>query len=67
LPFIHYHRKLELEDFNQEEITAHFKPCTVDPGRKDVFVSFHGNNDIRQLSSDEYYNMNGNTNRLKEQ
>ncbi|KAI7875521.1 uncharacterized protein EV154DRAFT_486696 [Mucor mucedo] len=40
-------------------------PCTVDPNRKDVFVSFHGNTDVRRLSSAEYYNMNGSANRLK--
>ncbi|KAG2191036.1 hypothetical protein INT47_006012 [Mucor saturninus] len=56
---------LELQDFNSEEIDRYFRPCTVDPNRKDAFVSFHGNTDIRRLSSAEYYNMNGSANRLK--
>ncbi|KAI7899347.1 uncharacterized protein BX663DRAFT_521388 [Cokeromyces recurvatus] len=31
----------------------------VDPNRKDVYVSYHGVNDLRRLSSAEYYDMNG--------
>ncbi|KAI7891472.1 uncharacterized protein EV154DRAFT_442882 [Mucor mucedo] len=56
---------LELQDFNSEEIDRYFRPCTVDPNRKDAFVSFHGNTDVRRLSSAEYYNMNGSANRMK--
>jgi hypothetical protein len=48
---------LELEDFNTDEVNTHFRPCTVDPGRKDVFVSYHGSNDLRRLSSKEYYSI----------
>ncbi|KAI7887284.1 uncharacterized protein EV154DRAFT_485000 [Mucor mucedo] len=39
--------------------------CSVDPNRKDAFLSFHGNTDVRRPSSTEYYNINGSTNRLK--
>lgn len=55
---------LELHDFNNDEVDRYFRPCTVDPNRKDAFVSFHGNTDVRRLSSAEYYNMNGSTNRM---
>ncbi|KAI7865456.1 uncharacterized protein EV154DRAFT_557220 [Mucor mucedo] len=55
---------LELQDFNSEEIDRYFRPCTVDPNRKDAFVSFYGNTDARRLSS-AYDNMNISTNRLK--
>ncbi|KAI7892583.1 uncharacterized protein EV154DRAFT_418291, partial [Mucor mucedo] len=58
---------LELDDFNTEEVNTYFRPCTVDPGRKDVFVSYHGDNDVRRLSSKEYYNMGGVTQRHKEE
>ncbi|KAI7892841.1 uncharacterized protein EV154DRAFT_537312 [Mucor mucedo] len=52
-------------NINTEEIDRYFRPCTVDPNRKDAFVSFHGNTDVRRLSSAEYYNMNGSANRMK--
>ncbi|KAG2197041.1 hypothetical protein INT47_009757 [Mucor saturninus] len=58
---------LELDDFNTEEVNTYFRPCTVDPGRKDVFVSYHGDNDMRRLSSKEYYNMGGLTQRHKQE
>ncbi|KAG2194569.1 hypothetical protein INT47_006528, partial [Mucor saturninus] len=58
---------LELDDFNTEEVNTYFRPCTIDPGRKDVFVSYHGDNDVRRLSSKEYYNMGGVTQRHKQE
>ncbi|KAI7903923.1 uncharacterized protein BX663DRAFT_542240 [Cokeromyces recurvatus] len=58
---------LELNDFTNEEVDKHFRPCTVDPGRRDPFVSYHGGTDIRRLSSIEYYNMGGSVRRMKEQ
>ncbi|KAG2200602.1 hypothetical protein INT47_007346 [Mucor saturninus] len=57
----------ELDDFNTEELKTYFRPCTVDPGRKDVFVSYHGDNDVRRLSSKEYCNMGGVTQRHKQE
>ncbi|KAI7871384.1 uncharacterized protein EV154DRAFT_580329 [Mucor mucedo] len=57
-------RKLKI---NSEEIKQNFKPCTVDPNRKDVFTSYHGENDVRRLSSSEYDNMNGVINRQKQE
>jgi hypothetical protein len=59
--------QLELEDLTRDEVGKHFRPCTVDPGRKDVFVSYHGNNDIRRLSTSEYYNMGGTINRQRKE
>lgn len=58
---------LTLNDFNTEEVEQFFRPCTVDPNRKDVFTSYHGENDLRRLSSSEYYNMNGVVNRQKQE
>ncbi|KAI7873102.1 uncharacterized protein EV154DRAFT_579526 [Mucor mucedo] len=52
---------------SSEEIKQYFRPCTVDPNRKDVFTSYHGKNDVRRLSSSEYYNMNGVINRQKQE
>ncbi|KAG2201204.1 hypothetical protein INT47_013015 [Mucor saturninus] len=59
--------RLELDDLSSEEVNKHFRSCTVDPGRRDPFVSYHGGSDIRRLSSSEYYNMGGNVTRMKEQ
>ncbi|EPB92523.1 hypothetical protein HMPREF1544_00536 [Mucor circinelloides 1006PhL] len=50
-----------------EEVNKHFRPCTVDPGRRDPFVSYHSGTDIRHLSSIEYYNMGGSVTRMKKQ
>ncbi|KAG2209788.1 hypothetical protein INT47_001936 [Mucor saturninus] len=58
---------LTLNNFNSEEVQQYFRPCTVDPNRKDVFTSYHGENDVRRLSSSEYYNMNGVINRQKQE
>ncbi|GAA5809637.1 hypothetical protein MFLAVUS_003049 [Mucor flavus] len=58
---------LELNDLSSEKVNKHFRPCTVDPGRRDPFVSYHGGTDIRRLSSIEYYNIGGSVIRMKEQ
>lgn len=50
---------LELEDFNADEVNRHFKPCGVDPGRKDLFVSYHGSNELKRLSTKDYYSKGG--------
>ncbi|GAA5809667.1 hypothetical protein MFLAVUS_003079 [Mucor flavus] len=66
LPSLAEHRvSLELDDFTTEEVEQYFRPCAVDPGRIDVFVSYHGGNDIHRLSSSEYYNMHGTVTRQK--
>ncbi|KAL7332858.1 hypothetical protein PS15p_201844 [Mucor circinelloides] len=56
---------LDLDDFLSEEVNKHIHPCTVDPGRRDPFVSYYGGTDIRRLSSIEYYNMGGSVTRMK--
>ena len=56
---------LELSDFTSDEVDKYFRPCTVNPGRKDAFVSYHGGADVRRLSSTEYYNMSGTVNHQK--
>ncbi|PHZ13402.1 uncharacterized protein RHIMIDRAFT_305406 [Rhizopus microsporus ATCC 52813] len=58
---------LELSDFTTDEVDTYFRPCTVGPGRKDAFVSYHGGTDIRRLSSAEYYSMSGTVSRQKVQ
>ncbi|GAA5812996.1 hypothetical protein MFLAVUS_006462 [Mucor flavus] len=66
LPSLAEHRvSLELDDFTTEEVEQYFRPCAVDLGRIDAFVSYHGGNDIRRLSSSEYYNMHGTVTRQK--
>ncbi|KAI8991677.1 hypothetical protein BDF20DRAFT_55314 [Mycotypha africana] len=47
--------QLELADFKGYEIDQFFRPVTVDPGRRDVYVSYHGGQHIRKLSTKEYY------------
>jgi hypothetical protein len=59
--------ELELGDLSTEEVEKHFRPCTVDPGRTDTFVSFHEGTDIRRLSCKSYYNMYGTVRRQKQQ
>ncbi|KAI8077386.1 uncharacterized protein B0P05DRAFT_130077 [Gilbertella persicaria] len=56
---------LKVDDFTSEEVDRYFRPCTVDPNRSDVFISYHGKNDLRRLSTADYYNMNGTVNRQK--
>ncbi|KAI9246569.1 hypothetical protein EDC94DRAFT_627181 [Helicostylum pulchrum] len=59
--------KLELEDFTQDEIDLYFRPCTVDPGRNHVFTSFHGDKEIRRMSTKEFYSYGGTFQCLKSQ
>ncbi|CEG78583.1 hypothetical protein RMATCC62417_13166 [Rhizopus microsporus] len=56
---------LELSDFTTDEVDKYFRSCTVDPGRKDAFVSYHGGTDVRRLSSAAYYGMGGTVKRQK--
>ncbi|KAG1140190.1 hypothetical protein G6F37_009310 [Rhizopus arrhizus] len=60
-----HNTSLELNDFTAKEVEQYFRPCSIDPGRIDAFVSYHGGNDIRRLSSFEYYNMHGTVTRQK--
>ncbi|KAI9482642.1 MAG: hypothetical protein EXX96DRAFT_615655 [Benjaminiella poitrasii] len=56
---------IPVDDFNSDEIERYFRVCTVDPGRRDVFNSYHGNDDIRRLTTSEYYNAGGSPKRMQ--
>ncbi|GAA5809320.1 hypothetical protein MFLAVUS_002727 [Mucor flavus] len=56
---------LNVDDFMQEGINQHFRPCTLDPGRRDAFVAYYGNNEVRSLSTAEYYHGSGSVNRSR--
>lgn len=56
---------LNLGDFTQEEINRHFRQCTLDPGRRDAFVAYYGNNEVRSLPTAEYYHGSGSVNRSR--
>ncbi|GAA5801539.1 hypothetical protein HPULCUR_006987 [Helicostylum pulchrum] len=47
--------KLELQNFKQDEIDLYFRPRTINPGRNHVFTSFHGDNEIRRMSTTDFY------------
>ncbi|PHZ17608.1 uncharacterized protein RHIMIDRAFT_243655 [Rhizopus microsporus ATCC 52813] len=53
---------LELSDFTTDEVDKHFRSCTVGPGRKDAFVSYHEGTDVHRLPSAAYYGMDGTVN-----
>ncbi|KAI8975647.1 hypothetical protein BDF20DRAFT_977167 [Mycotypha africana] len=57
--------RLTLEDFDLAEIEAGYRPCFIDPGRKDVFTAAIGlDNEKHQVQScftKEYYHMTGST------
>ncbi|ORE05866.1 hypothetical protein BCV72DRAFT_263085 [Rhizopus microsporus var. microsporus] len=56
---------LELSDFTTDEVDKYFRSCTVDPGRKDAFVSSHGGIDVSRLPSAAYHGMGGTVKRQK--
>ncbi|KAG2233188.1 hypothetical protein INT48_005026 [Thamnidium elegans] len=66
-PMINAGMKLELQDFTQEEIDLYFRPCTIDPGKSQVFTSYHGNGQIRRTSTKEYYSFGGTLSRMGSQ
>ncbi|KAI8982221.1 hypothetical protein BDF20DRAFT_973409 [Mycotypha africana] len=55
--------RLTLEDFDLADIEAGYRPCFIDPGRKDVFTAAIGLDDekhqVRSCSTKEYYHMTG--------
>ncbi|KAI9253090.1 hypothetical protein EDC94DRAFT_620197 [Helicostylum pulchrum] len=57
--------KLELQGFTQDEIDLYFRPCTINPGRNHVFTSFRGDNEIRRMSTKEFYSYGGTIQHLK--
>ena len=58
---------LNVGDFSQREISQYFRPCTLDPGRRDAFVAYYGNNEVRTLSTTEYYSGSGSPNRSRKE
>ncbi|RCH84173.1 hypothetical protein CU097_006069, partial [Rhizopus azygosporus] len=56
--------KFQLHDLNNEEIDNHFRACTVGPGRRDAFNSYHGGDDFRRLTTVEYYNASDSPGRM---
>lgn len=56
---------LELNDFTKTEIDDHFRSCFIDPNRNSAFVAHYDGDEVRKLSTTEYYTMSGSTNRSK--
>ncbi|ORE09476.1 hypothetical protein BCV72DRAFT_319517 [Rhizopus microsporus var. microsporus] len=48
--------------FRRYYLDKHFRSCTVGPGRKDAFVSYHEGTDVHRLPSAAYYGMDGTVN-----
>ncbi|KAI8984088.1 hypothetical protein BDF20DRAFT_971280 [Mycotypha africana] len=57
--------RLTLEDFDLAEIEAGYRPCFIDPGRKDFFTAAIGldveKHQVQSCSTKEYYHMTGST------
>ena len=58
---------LEIADFNADEIENFFRPCFLDPGRKNAYVAYYGNEQVRSLTVNEYYCSSGSVNRARKQ
>ncbi|ORE03286.1 hypothetical protein BCV72DRAFT_315711, partial [Rhizopus microsporus var. microsporus] len=58
---------LNVGDFSQEEINQYFRPCTLDPGCRNAFVAYYGNNEVWTLSTTEYYSGSGSPNRSRKE
>ncbi|KAI8061405.1 hypothetical protein BDF21DRAFT_455741 [Thamnidium elegans] len=58
---------LEIADFNADEIENFFRPCFLDPGRKNAYVAYYGNEQVRSLTVNEYYCSSGPVNRARKQ
>ncbi|CEP20187.1 hypothetical protein [Parasitella parasitica] len=57
--------QLDLTDFNQNEIRTFFRTCFVDPGRKNAYTAHYGNEQVRSLSTTQYYHTSGAPERAK--
>ncbi|KAI8981660.1 hypothetical protein BDF20DRAFT_818144, partial [Mycotypha africana] len=57
--------RLTLEDFDYAEVESGYRPCFIDPGRRDVFTAAIGidvtKHQVRSCSTKEYYHMTGST------
>lgn len=59
--------ELDISDFDLDEVDDHFRVCTVDPGRRDAFNSYHDDDDVRRLTTKEYYSASGAPQRSKKE
>ncbi|KAI8977457.1 hypothetical protein BDF20DRAFT_836256 [Mycotypha africana] len=55
----------ELADFTNNEIDQFFRPVTVDPGRRDVYVPYYSGQQFHKLSTKECYHISGSPGRSK--
>ncbi|GAA5813666.1 hypothetical protein MFLAVUS_007152 [Mucor flavus] len=44
---------LEMADFNTDEVETFFRPCFLDPGRKNAYVAYFGDEQVRSLTVNE--------------
>lgn len=44
---------------------TNFRACAIDPERRDTYVSYHGKDDTRKLSTQEYYDVPRTIRRIK--
>ncbi|KAI8080605.1 hypothetical protein BDF21DRAFT_419346 [Thamnidium elegans] len=58
---------LEIADLNADEIENFFRSCFLDPGRKNAYVAYYGNEQVRSLTVNEYYCSSGSVNRARKQ
>ncbi|GAA5807494.1 hypothetical protein MFLAVUS_000857 [Mucor flavus] len=58
---------LEMADFNTDGVEAFFRPCFLDPGRKNAYVAYYGDEQVRSLTLNEYYYSSGSVNRARKQ
>ncbi|GAA5816891.1 hypothetical protein MFLAVUS_010426 [Mucor flavus] len=59
--------KLKLSDFNEGEIGDCFRTCFLDPGRKSTYTAYYENNEVRSLSTTQYYSLFGAPGRSKQE
>jgi hypothetical protein len=41
---------LEIADFNENEVENFFRPCYLDPGRKNAYLAYYGDKQVRSLT-----------------
>ncbi|KAI7899332.1 uncharacterized protein BX663DRAFT_554972 [Cokeromyces recurvatus] len=58
---------LEIADFNADKVENFFRPCFLDPGRKNAYVAYYGDERVRSLTVNEYYYSSGSVNRARKQ
>ncbi|KAI9350459.1 hypothetical protein BD770DRAFT_413103 [Pilaira anomala] len=66
-PSVNENVLLDINDFNQDEIENLFGPCIVDRGCSHAFTGYYGNNEVRRMSTKEFYSYGGTLSRSKTQ